>query len=836
MSAKDNTKLTLSVTHPILATEWDNDKNAPLTPENVTAGSDRLVWWKCPKGHEYDARICFRARGTGCPICLNRRILVGFNDLATTHPEIAAEWNYSKNGNLTPQDVCIGGRTKVWWLCKNGHEWESPIYSRRKNGCRYCSGRYSDSLQVTHPDVAKDWHPTKNGDLTPRDVTAGSKKTVWWLGECGHDWSSQVKTKVAGHGCPYCTNRRLLVGFNDLETVNPEVAKEWHPSKNAPLKPKDVIAYSNQKVWWQCSEGHEWKSQVVVRQNGHGCRYCNSHRLLVGFNDLATVNPELIKEWHPTKNGKLTPRDVTPSTSKRVWWICVKGHEWEASVYDRTLGSRCPQCGGFSTSLPEQGIAYYLETVCKVEQRIKIDMKEIDVYLPEYKIGIEYDGVYFHAGKEEKEKLKDKSTMNRGILLIRIKEGEENEIVNGDVIKFATDHMGANYEWALKQLFNILYTLTDNAAFITIPIDVKKDRLKIRERLSLYIKKNSLSAKNPELAKQWHPTKNGILTPEMFSAGSSETVWWLCEKGHEWDAPISARNSGNGCPICFGASRSKRVVEQILSQGGSLQAKYPEIAKEWHPTKNGELTPKDVTARSTKNYWWLCEKGHEWDDTVNYRVNGHGCPICSKSNNHKRRIEQILSQGGSLQARYPEIAKEWHPTKNGKLTPKDVTASTSNKYWWLCQNGHEWFANINNRTQGHGCPKCSKRIGINKRFKQQALDGGSLQDKNPELAEEWHPTKNGKLLPCEVTYKSKKTVWWLGKCGHEWPAVVGNRVNGTGCPVCSKWSVKKVLCIETGIIYDNCVEAKKATGASKVGECCRGRRKKSGGYHWRYVD
>ncbi len=134
-----------------------------------------------------------------------------------------------------------------------------------------------------------------------------------------------------------------------LQTTNPELASEWHPTKNGQLTPADVTAGSVKKVWWKCPKGsdHEWDARIQDRDNGAGCAVCSNYKV-VESNCLATLNPELSKEWHPTKNGKLTFFDVHPGSSKRVWWKCPKGddHEWRAKVYSRDGGKGCPICSG----------------------------------------------------------------------------------------------------------------------------------------------------------------------------------------------------------------------------------------------------------------------------------------------------------------------------------------------------------------------------------------------------------------------------------------------------------------------------------------------------------
>jgi hypothetical protein len=127
---------------------------------------------------------------------------------------------------------------------------------------------------------------------------------------------------------------------------------------------------------------------------------------------------------------------------------------------------------------------------------------------------------------------------------------------------------------------------------------------------------------------QWHTTKNGKLTPNDVTTGSSKKIWWLCNEGHEWQTSIKHRINGSGCPHCF-RMKEKRVSAKLLEKRGSLAVKNPNLSKQWHPTKNGNLMPSDVTAGSNKRVWWRCEKGHEWAAIVKSRAKGSGCPYCS---------------------------------------------------------------------------------------------------------------------------------------------------------------------------------------------------------------
>ena len=263
-----------------LLEQWD-DRNLPLTPMSVGYGSKQKVWWHCYKGHNWTTQIKTRTakRSLGCPICAGKETLQGYNDLATVRPDIAAEWNPTKNGETTPQLVTAGSTASIWWICDQGHEWVATVRSRTSSncGCPVCAGNkvlpgYNDMATLA-PEIAAEWHPTKNGNLTPSQVTLHSNKTVWWICDQGHEWSTPVARRVQAK-CPYCTNRKVMPGFNDLETINPDAAAMWHNELNGDLKPSQVTPGARTRVWWQCKFGHVWKAKIYSVNRGSRCPVC----------------------------------------------------------------------------------------------------------------------------------------------------------------------------------------------------------------------------------------------------------------------------------------------------------------------------------------------------------------------------------------------------------------------------------------------------------------------------------------------------------------------------------------------------------------------------------
>ena len=571
-----------------------------------------------------------------------------FVSLAEARPDLAKEWNYEKNGGLKPDDVSCGSNKKVWWKLPYDvpddypvehlrgkyfeFEWQANINNRARGaGCPYLYGRavwkgFND-LYTVNPELTKQWHPAKTGDLKPTQVTVNSHQKVWWLypyddpntgKHFDFEWNTTIDSRKKYHECPFLSGRAILEGFNDLQTTNPELAAEWHPSKNGSLKPTQVTVNSHQKVWWllsydvpkdysiECLRGKhfdfEWLAMISQRNNGRGCPYLTGKAIWPGFNDLATINPELAAEWHPSKNGSLKPTQVTATSHQKVWWLYPYDDqdtgrhfdfEWMAVIGNRNRGANCP-------------------------------------YL---------------------------------------------------------------YGRAVWKGFNDLQTV------------------------------------NPYLAAQWHPTKNGDLKPTQVTINSAKKVWWLLQydvptdypvkhlRGKhfdfEWQATINSRIN-NGCPVLSG--------QTIWKGFNDLQTVNQELAAEWHPTKNGDLKPTQVTANTDKKVWWLLSYDVPKDYSIEYLRGKHfnfEWKAAISDRNSRNRNCPFLSGNSvwkgfnDLQTINPTLAKQWHPSKNGKLTPTQITAHSGLKVWWLLPYNDkvtgkhfdfEWMADINSRSKGAGCP------------------------------------------------------------------------------------------------------------------------------------
>lgn len=345
--------------YPEMLKEWDYEENDKLgiKPNELLVGSIKKVYWICSKGHKYDRSIYDRLHGRGnCPYCGNRKVLQGYNDLATTNPELLKDWDYEENDKLgiKPNEITNGGKEKVWWKCEKGHNYQAIVSNKvnQQTKCPYCANKkiiigFND-LATTNPELLEEWDYEKNDKLgiKPENVVLNSTKMIHWKCKNGHEWTTTLNNRARGSNCPYCSGRYAISGENDIATLFPELLKEWDYSKNT-IKPDEVTKGTHKKIWWICSNNHSYEATIPARRRGTGCPYCSGNKILVGFNDLATTNPELLEKWNYEKNNKLgiTPKSISKSYSKKVWWKCKNGHEYQRHVYNERKGSgRCPIC------------------------------------------------------------------------------------------------------------------------------------------------------------------------------------------------------------------------------------------------------------------------------------------------------------------------------------------------------------------------------------------------------------------------------------------------------------------------------------------------------------
>lgn len=355
--------------YPHLLREWSDRNTFDI---NRLKKSYEYIW-VCPNEHIYRMKLVNRIdRGLKCPYCAGQRVLIGYNDVATTDPWIIER--FSADSPVQPEDVTRGSRKKAIFVCSLNHEYEQMI---------------------------------KNAIILQR-------------------------------GCPYCSGHFKKKGYNDLQTMLPEIAEEYSLSNTIPVD--EIWAVSSEKyrrnVEWICrnNKNHIWESSLYHRiseKQTDACPYCRGLINEKGFNDLETLHPLLKEEWS-TKNEKPLS-DYTYQSCYRAFWECAQGHEWKAYIFHRTTGKgKCKICFP-QTSEQENEMYKFLQSFLQDDDIIRNDRqvlegKELDFYFPEKKIAIEMNGVYWHSEKFNKDKNyhydKWKQCQDMGIQLITIWEDE----------------------------------------------------------------------------------------------------------------------------------------------------------------------------------------------------------------------------------------------------------------------------------------------------------------------------------------------------------------------------------------------------------------------------
>lgn len=434
------------------------------------------------------------------------------------------------------------------------------------------------SLAEARPDLAKEWNYEKNGDLKPEDVSCGSHKKVWWKlpydvpddypveylrgKHFDFEWEAYIYNRMYNRNksvsCPYLAGKAIWPGFNDLATISPELVAQWHPTKNGELKPTQVTANTDKKVWWlypydDPNTGKhfdfEWEASICSRSRGRDCPYLAGNAVWPGFNDLATVNPELASQWHFSKNGDLKPIQFTANSNKKVWWLLPYDDpntgrhfdfEWEATIAHRNDERNCPYLSGRAVWTGFNDIATINHDIA----------------------------VQWHP------------TKNGNLKPTQVTANSSKKV--WWLLPYDDPDTGKHFdfEWrtsvAKRNNGNGCPYLSGQAVWVGF---------------------NDLVTINPELATQWHPTKNGNLKPNQFISGSTKKVWWLLRYDDiktgrhfefEWKAEIRNRNNGSGCPYLI-TYKGEEYIKQYLQKNNivfNVQQKFSDL----FGTGNGQLS------------------------------------------------------------------------------------------------------------------------------------------------------------------------------------------------------------------------------------------------------
>lgn len=435
-------------------------------------------------------------------------------------------------------------------------------------------------------------------------------------------------------------------------------------------------------------------------------------KLIAGANDLTSWCIQngreiLLAEWD-TEENILSPSEVARSSSKhKIAWKCVKcGYQWKLTPNARIKVSsdgsikisECPMClKEKQTSFPEQAIYYYVTQGFEdtVNGNTSIIGMELDIFVPSLKTAIEYDGYAWHQDTK-KDFRKNELCKQNGVKIIRVREIGCPSMVNDNYCKVISIQPNSR-----ENLSSVLLDLCDILGF-SADINLHRDEPLI---MALYQKRkydNSIAYLYPELAKEFHPTKNGTLTAEDINKKSARKVWWKCSVcGYDWPAAVSSRTNGHGCPACSGRVLvpGKNDLETWCKQTGNEH-----LLAEWDYEANVQ-SPKDTTKKSSYRASWKCKKcGEPYTARVYNRTNGCGCPVCAG-----KKVKSGLNDFKTwcIQNGREAILAEWDPVN--ELTPEQVSHGSGKGFQWICSVcSHHWPATLDNRKKGKGCPECGK--------------------------------------------------------------------------------------------------------------------------------
>lgn len=692
----------------------------PIMPDQIGYSSAKIVNWKCSVcGLEWKANLNHMNRRrldrTICPYCAHERASHFYNT-SLLYPELNSYWDQEQNSDML-EDYTPGSKYPAVWRCRQHHTWTRPI---------------CDQVAAAEKRRSDTW--------------TGSKEL-----------------------CPYCTHQRPSPSYN-LEIISPEVSLQWDYSRNGSLTPRSVTPFSQKKVHWVCqfNPAHTWQDRISNRTILlRGCPVCAKlfhvsypARTIYYYLRQAGIDCIIEKpEGRYSIDVAISNPDAPPIALELDGYYA---HQSTASrIRDAKKDAFLKKAGYRVIRVREapshtEGIVFENDIITypyadqhgwldKLVQFLFSWLTEIQINPDHVKDHWQIERLYYHDRK---------------------------------IRSLAVKYPVLASQWSLRntETPDVILPGSGSLRWWKCPICEKEYQTSVSNRVyqnsgcpycanHIVTPESSLKGQYPDIARQWHHDRNTPLKPEEVAPFSRKKVWWICDKGHEWQTSIFLRTRKNGtnCPVC----RGHTVIPE-----NSLAAYRPVLASYWHPHLNSRI-PEEVALHSNKTFWWKCPDGHEWQDIPNKLQKYPDDQICPYCNNRR------LWKGYCLASHNPALSELWHPSKN-QYTSQEIAPFSNMRVWWKCPEGHEW-ENAVSEMQVYApasyCPYCNNR---------RVCSSNSLLAIDPDLAAQWNTEKNALLTPDDVFPRSTKMVWWRCADKHEWQAPVAKRyLRGDGCPYCS---------------------------------------------------
>lgn len=810
----------LSTREPQLIKEWDFSKN-DKSPDTIFPGTKKKYWWLCPKGHSYDMAPIHRKYGQGCPYCSGKRVLIGFNDLLSQYNELCKEWDYNKN-DISPDEFVINSAKRVWWKCKEGHEWKSKIYNRTTNNsnCPYCVYEEKENVEYIDKNSSEFKENIIPYLIENKFLEKSISKNRILKFKCkkGHRYNREAYTQLKNTKCPICfkksRNEKLL-----------KYRKYWDYSKNKE-NITDINISFKKKYWWVCDKNHSYLMSIDKKINrSNNCPYCSNRKVLIGYNDITTTHPELLKEWNYDKNT-IKPDEVTYGSDKKVWWKCEKGHEWKTSLNQRTYEKRktnCPYCyTPVFVSRGEQEVYDYVKNILPKKttiiqsDRTILYPKELDIYIPDYNLAIEYNGAYWHKESELRDKYyhynKWKNCNDNNINLITIWDYQWNNDNTKTIIKnilqqklnVAQDIISDNIQ-VMKitknqaKKFCNLYHLKgfsdgdyfngvknkDTGELIAVGVwNYNNDILYLEQYCSYTVNNNELKL----LLDNVLQFNNDIRKVVAFSDLENSDNEMLEELGFQQECLIDPE---------YGFLYKKKLLNEkdftIKLFKKDKELEYQEGLSIIELLELNDI-PQVYNSGSFKYVHTISDTCLSQKDAVD------------------RNTKEIVDEDKKFEL---NILNKWDYEKNDS-DPTKIKRGSHKNFWFLCDKGHFYYKEFRQQYKNGKCVYCSN---------VKVLAGfNDIATTHPELVEEWNYDKND-CYPQEFTFGSSKKVWWKCDYGHEWEETINQRTSpkrNYNCPYCSNHRVSSNNCFNDEILlkqwdYDkNVITPQELTSGSRT--------------------
>lgn len=640
-----------------------------LEPHITPSGSkQRIVKCRCSCGNEIDIylRYLTTEKKTHCGCKTPKKSPKEYKKI--TH---CKDYVGKKIGELTvleelePHITPNGSKQRIIkCICSCGNETIIRLESAKKSGkCTNClfkekradiSGKRYGKLVVE--SMADDYTSPSGHRLSRCNCICDCGK------KCIVNMSALVTGKTQSCGCIHNTAGLLK--------DNAELMQKYDFEKNSGINLDSLTARASKKIWWKCNVcGNSWFATIASQNDKikHGCPYCAGSLVIKGKTDLLSRYPDLVNEWWDYSKNKIDPSEISCFSGKKVWWKCKENHSWKSTVANKVNGSGCPKCNIENVnSFCEQAVFFYIKQVFPdaINGDTHVGM-ELDIFIPSKNVAIEYDGEAWHKS-DKKNKIdiqKNDLCISKGIELIRIREPKLFPIDNCKTFVRTDSTSNGSLDTVIYEVLSYLFPSCK------IDINTLRDTSMILEQYANKKYNNSLAYVFPEIAAEWHPTKNGNLSPDKVNKGSRYKVWWLGTCGHEWQMkvcertkPVRLMKNGKlrkpqGCPYCSG--------KKVLSGFNDLKSQRPDLAMEWNYGKNVGMDPSEISVGSSKNVWWKCSYGHEWQSSPDRRINNSGlCPLCYKK---KRSPAVLCIETGEVFINAESAAKSMGIKNNGGI-------------------------------------------------------------------------------------------------------------------------------------------------------------------------